>query len=305
MTTDEKLWSILIDSTRDETGLAGVPLEVVERRVIELAAAQGIDVDKSQIEALIQRSLDEWIIDKTVDELSDKKMKEIGIPVDSCFIWHLKVLTAEKTEFYKSLKPEAKALIRLLREQNDTRNMGIMPRRIAAQKLEEQGFTNDLEHIYVRDTIEDFITSWGDDLDVWCYGLVREFEKTEEYKKWHQEVMDKAAEKEARRYRMNTECEITGPIHGHLEDLAEKRWEDLEELEMNRNKMGKQEYLHKKAVIESRDEEEETQWNAIIEAVYGLEFNELFDIQAIFLSKELPSVDEVRVLLDRVKKKDG
>lgn len=304
MSSDERLWEILIDTIRDETGQAGVPISVVEKRVEEQASAERIDVTKSQIKTMIQRGLDEWIIDKTVDELSDKKMRELGIPFDSGFIWHLKILTAEKTEFYKSLKPEAKALIRLLREQNDPRRMGIMPREIAAQKLEEQGFTDDLKHIYAEDTIEDFMASWGDDLNVWCYGLVKEYQKTEEFKKWLQEVTDKDAEKEARRYRMNTECEITGPIHGHFEQLADKQWEDLEKLMIKKDKMSEQDYLLKKAVIETRDGEEEKQWNEIIEAVYDLDFNDLIALQTLFRGEVLPPLAEVENFL-RAKNKNG
>ena len=69
------------------------------------------------------------------------------------------------------------------------------------------------------------------------------------------------------------------------------------------NRISKQEYLLKKAIIETRDEEEEKHWNEVIEDVYDLEFNNLFDVQEIFLRKELPSLDEVHALLDRLKKK--
>ena len=166
MTTDERLWTVLLDAIRDEIVVAGVPVSIVEKRVEEMAAAEGLVVDKSNIDLMIKKGLDEWLIDKTPDELFEKKMREFDIPFDSGFIWHLKILTPEKTEFYKALKPEAKALIRLLREQNDSRQMGILPREIAAQKLEEQGFSGDLTHIYVEDTIETFMTNWGDDLNV-------------------------------------------------------------------------------------------------------------------------------------------
>lgn len=188
-------WTILIDVIRNDTSVAGIPVSVVEKRVQEQAAAEGIDVSKSMIDLMIRKGLDEWIIDKTPDELTEKKMRELDIPFESGFIWHLKILSPEKTEFYKSLKPEAKALIILMREQNDSRQMGILPREIAAQKLEQLGFTGDLTHIYVKDTIEEFMTSWGNDLNVWCYGLVPEYKKTEEYKQWHEGIIDKAVEK--------------------------------------------------------------------------------------------------------------
>ncbi|TFG27749.1 hypothetical protein EU528_12305, partial [Candidatus Thorarchaeota archaeon] len=214
MTIDERLWNILIDVLRSDTSVAGIPVSVVEQRVRKQATAEGLAVDNSQIDLMIQRGLDEWLIDKTPDELLEERMRELDIPFESGFLWHLKILTPEKTEFYKSLKPEAKALIRLLREYNDSRQMGILPRETAAHKLEEQGFSGDLMHIRVKDTIEEFMTSWGDDLSVWCYGLVPEYKKTEEYKKWHEEMEEESFEREARRYRFTEECETNDPIYG-------------------------------------------------------------------------------------------
>jgi len=38
--------------------------------------------------------------------------------------------------------------------------------------------------------------------------------------------------------------------------------------------------------------------------VYDLEFNVLFDVQAIFLGKEMTSLDEVHALLDKIGKKE-
>jgi hypothetical protein len=301
MSLNERIWSILTDAIKNETGVAGVPISVVEKRVQEQAAVEGIDVDKSQIDALIQSGLDEWIIDKTPEELTDRKMRELGIPFDSGFIWHLKILTPEKTEFYKSLKPEAKALIRLLREQNDNRRMGIIPREIAAKKLEQLGFIDDLMNISVKDTIETFMTSWEDDLNVWCYGLVREYEKTEEYKKWREEMEEESFEREARRYRFTEECETTDPIYGRLDRLAERQGEDLDALEMKRETMDEDEYLRKKNKIETRDAKEESQWKQITEMIYELPFDVLIDLRNL-LWKELPTPEFVLEFLEKKSK---
>ncbi len=305
MTIDERLWVILLDAIRDEIVVAGVPVSIVEKRVEEKSAAEGITVDKSMIDLMIEKGLDEWLIDKTPDELFEKTMREFDIPFDSGFIWHLKILTPEKTEFYKALKPEAKALIRLLREQNDSRQMGILPREIAAQKLGEQGFTDDLIHIRVKDTIETFMTNWGDDLSVWCYGLKREYEKTEEYKKWHEEMEKESFEREARRYRFTEECETTDPIYGRLDQIAERQGEDLDALEMMRDTMDEDEYLRKKNEIETRDAAEETQWKQIIEKIYALPFDILIDLRNL-LWKGLPSPDSVLDFLEtKSKEKKG
>ncbi len=298
MTIDEKLWTILLDAIKDEVIVAGVPISIVETRVEEKAVAEGISVDKSQIDLMIQKGLDEWLIDKTPEELTGKIMREIGIPFESGFIWHLKILTPEKTKFYKSLKPEAKALIRLLREQNDPRRMGILPREIAAQKLEQLGFTGDLTNIDVKDTIETFGSSWGDDLHVWCYGLMREYEKTEEYKKWREEMEEESFEREARRYRFTEEIETIDPIYGRLDQLAERQGEDLDALEINRNTMDESEYLRKQKEIETRDAIEETQWKQIIMMVYELPFDTLIDIRNL-VWKELPTPEFVLEFLEK------
>jgi hypothetical protein len=305
MESDKRLWKILIDTIGDETGLAGVPLDVVLRRVKKHAQAADIDVNEAEIQSLIQQGLDEWVIDKTIDELTYQKMRELGLPEESGFIWHLKLPTPEKTEFYRQLRPEARALIRLLREQNDPRSMGIMPRDEAIKNLKEQGFTDDLKYIYAEDTIEDFIANWIGDGNVWCYGLVQEYEKTEEFKKWQEEVTNKAIEREAMRHRRSEEFEITDPIYGHLDNLVMKRQEDLDELSRQGESMSDQDFLLKKVIIEDRDKEEERKWNEVINAVYTLTFDDLIDFQKLFLGKPLPSLDEAFSFLNGIKKKDS
>jgi hypothetical protein len=289
-----QLKKIMMEVISDETGVAGVPIVVAERRMQERIEVAGLQCGLSQIRGVIQRALDDWEINKTPDELAYSKMKELGMTVCSGFTWHLKIL-----------RPEVKALIQLLREQNDPDNLGVMPIDLAAKKLVEQGFSeDDTKRLYAQDIIEDFGTSWGDSR-VWCYGLVPEYKKTEEYKQWQKEIEDEFDRKQARRERMVEECEITGPIHGYLDDLAEKREVELMELLMKEDKMDEQEYLLKKAVIESRDEEAEKQWNEIIEAVFSLNFSDLIELREIFLGKPLPSLDEVHEQLRKMEEKKG
>ncbi len=296
---ETKLKELLIEAINDETGVAGVPILVVERRMQERIEAAGLQCGLFQIREVIQRALDDWEINKTPDELDHSKMGEFGMPVRSGFTWHLKILPAEKIASYKSLRPEVKALIQLLREQNDPDNLGVMPVDLAAKRLVEKGFSeDDTKSIYAQDILEDFGTSWGDNR-VWCYGLVPEYKKTEDYKQWQKEIEDEFYRKQARRERMVEECEITGPIHGHLDDLAEKREIDLHKLLINEDKMSKQEYLLKKTVIETRDEEEEKQWNEIIKAVFSLNFRDLIELRGLFLGKDFPSLDEVRERLEQ------
>lgn len=294
-----------MDTISDETGVAGVPIIVVERRMQDSIEVAGLQCGLSQIREIIQRALDDWEIDKTPDELAYSKMRELGMPVRSGFTWHLKILPPEKIALYKSLRPEVKALIQLLREQNDPDNLGVLPVDLAAKRLVEQGFSeDDTKSIYAKDIIEDFGTSWGDNR-VWCYGLMPEYKKSEEYKQWQKEIEDEFDRKQARRERMVEECEITGPIHGYLDDLAEKREVDLMELLMNEDKMDEQEFLLKKAVIESRDEEAEKKWNEIIKSVFSLNFSDLIELRGLFLGKPFPSLDTVQEKLKKSKEKKG
>jgi hypothetical protein len=297
-----QLKEILLEVLSDETGIAGVPIVVVEQRMREKIMAAGLRCGLSQIRKIIQRALDDWEIDKTTDELDYSKMRELGLPVQSGFTWHLKILSPEKSALYKSLKPEVKALIHLLREQNDPENLGIMPKDDAIKRLTEQGFSeDDTKRIYAKDIIEDFWISWGDDSSVWCYGLVREYEKTEEYKQWREEMEDQAAEKEMRRYRFTEECETTDPIYGRLDQLADRQGEDLDSLEMKRETMDEDEYLRKKKEIETRDTDEESQWKQIIEMIYELPFDILIDLRNL-LWKELPTPEFVLEFLEKKSK---
>ena len=299
---ESKLKEIMLEVIGDETGVAGVPVLVVERRMIEKAIADNIDCDIDDIRAIIQKSLDDWEIDKTIDELDFSRMRDLELPEVSGFTWHLKLLSSEKTDFYKSLRPEAKALIRLLRVQNDPEWLGVISKDEAVKNLSQQGFTvDDLESVYAKDTVEDFMTHWKNGPSVWCYGLVKEYEKTEEYKQWQEEMEEKSIEKEMRRYRFTEECETTGPIYKRLDEIAERRWLALEALENRRDKMNEEEYLRKKKAIEKRGAGEEARWSQIIEMVYRLPFDTLIDLRNMLWEK-LPSPKVVIEFLDKKSK---
>ena len=299
MSCDERsLKEVLFEALSDETGIAGVPLQIVVERMSAQIATLKMKCNNGDIIHVIQEALDAWEIDKTLDEIPYKMMKELGIPVGSGFVWHLKALSKEKSEFYRSLEPAAKALIKLLREQNEPNRCGEIPREIAIKTLVEKGFSEeDVNHIYVKDTIDEYCTSWGDDSGVWTYGLVDEHRKTEEYKQWYEESMRKASEKEAMRYRFTEECETIDPIHGRLDGLAEKRGEDLEKLELRRDMMSREEYLQRKKAIEERDADEEAKWNRVIEMVPTLPFDVLIDLRNL-LWEGVPPPDDVLTFLD-------
>jgi hypothetical protein len=111
-------------------------------------------------------------------------------------------------------------------------------------------------------------------------------------------MTEKSIEKEMRRYRFTKECETTDPIHGLLDEIAEKRWHSLEVLENKREKMDEEGYLRKKRNIEKRGGDEEAKWNQIIEMVYKLPFDTLIDLRNL-LWKELPTPEFVLEFLDK------
>jgi hypothetical protein len=297
-----KLKEIMFEVISDETGIAGLPIPIVERRMQNQITELNLQCEINDIRQIIQRSLDEWEIDKTLDEVSYEMMREMGLAEKSEFIWHLKALSKEKAEFYKSLKPEAKALIRLLREQDDPEHRGEIPREFAIKKLADQGYSKDaVRYAHVEDTIEDFYTSWGDERSVRTLGLVKEYEKTEEYKQWQEEMTEKSIEKEMRRYRFTEECETTSPIYERLDEITDKRWHDLEVLENKRGKMDEKEYLRRMRAIETRDADEETKWNQIIKMVYKLPLDILIKLRKM-LRERLPTPESVFEFLDKKSK---
>jgi hypothetical protein len=187
----------------------------------------------------------------------------------------------------------------LLREQDTPKHRGEIPYDEAVRRLVKEGFSeDDAKHVYIEDTIEDFYTSFGDESNVRMYGLVKEYEKTDEYKQWREEIDEKAAEKEARRYRFTEECETTDPIYGRLDQLADRQGEDLDLLEMKRETMDEDEYLRKKKEIETRDSDEESQWKQIIEMIYELPFDILIDLRNL-LWKGLPTPEFVLEFLEK------
>jgi hypothetical protein len=300
----EKLREIIIEAAKDETGIAGVPIVVAEKRALKKTNAVGMDCNLNQIQDIIQRLLDGWEIDKTIDELNFEELRGLGLPEVEGFTWHLKVLAPEKKEFYQSLTPRVKALIKLLREQNNPQRLGVMPKEEAVRKLREEGLEGDLEYIHAKNVIEDFATIWDGKSMVWCYGLVKEYEKTKEFKDWQKDMFDKSAEREGLQYRKEEEYRITNPIYAYLDRLTEKQEEDLETLAQERRKMSKDDYPLKKTAIETRGEEEVNGWKRIIDAIPSLSFDDLLRLQKLFLENGLPLLDEVTKFLSGLNKQD-
>jgi hypothetical protein len=99
-----KLKEIMFRAISDETGIAGVPIQIVLRRMKEQIIALNMSCNDKDVDKVIQRALDAWEIDKTLDEVSYEMMRDIGLPERSEFIWHLKILSEEKRDFWRDSK---------------------------------------------------------------------------------------------------------------------------------------------------------------------------------------------------------
>lgn len=303
MSCDEsKLKEIMLETIRDEIGIAGVPILIVERRMKKRIKALKMNCDSNEISGVIQNALDTWEVDKTLDEVSYEMMREMGLPEKSEFIWHLKILSKEKIDFYRSLRPDEQALIRLLREQNDSEHRGEIPMDLAIKKLTDQGYSEGaVRYSHIEDTIGEFYTSWGDEKSVRTFGLVKEYEKTEEYKQWQEEREQRWMEKEHRYIHLLEEEKITQHIYTRIEELYEHQMFDMDKLVSKKDSLEESKWLAKKKETEHRDDEEIRQWQSVIDDVANLSFSDLKDMQKLFRDG-LPSLDDIIRFLSDLKK---
>lgn len=294
---EEKLEKLLFEILREETGVAGVPVIVVERQLIDRVTHLGLACSIEDIRRAIERALDEWLIDKTIDEIAFQKKSELGLPEESGFTWHLKVLTPEQTERYRTFRPEEQALIRLLRTQNEPKNLGRMPKEEAIEILKKQGFSQHLDHLGQEDVIEVSGTSING-ANVWCYGIVQEWYKTDDYKQSLDELSRKSMEKEIRLMRLDDEDDVTSPIYKHLDDKALKREEEMGSFWDYDEEVSQEEWDNKENELRERDAPEEAVWESIIEKVRNLSDDDLDEMRKMF-RKKLPKQNKVLKILEK------
>ena len=191
---------LLVEILKKESGWAGTPLVLVRERLNDSARNHGLALDDHGVDVVIQHALDKWVVDKTIAELDLKMDKELGLPW-GLPTWHLKLLSPEETEWHRNLKPLAKVIIRLLRDQNDPQTLGSMPIENGRKALIDAGFADVDKYPYVVDKVRHFMSNGDGEMQPW-FGLIHEFEKTEEYKQWSEDQSQRYLEKEARYMRM-------------------------------------------------------------------------------------------------------
>ena len=199
---------LLVEILKKESSWAGTPLVIVRERLNDSARNHGLALDDLGVDVVIQHALDKWVVDKTIADLHPKLEKELGLPL-GLPTWHLKLMSPEETEWHRSLKPLAKAIIRLLRNQNDSRILGSILTEIGRKALIDAGFADVDKYPFVVDKVRSFMCN-VDGENKWWFGLIEEHEKTEEYKQWSEERLQRHLEKEVRYQRMLEDLEEMG-----------------------------------------------------------------------------------------------
>ena len=199
---------LLVEILKEESSWAGTPLVIVRERLNDSARNHGLALDDHGVDVVIQHALDKWVVDKTIAELDLKMDKELGLPW-GLPTWHLKLLSPKETEWHRNLKPLAKAIIQLLRDQNDPRTLGSIPTGIGRKSLIDAGFADVDRYPFVMDKVRSFISN-VDGENKWWFGLIEEHEKIEEYRQWSEEQSQRYFEREERYQRMLEDLEEVG-----------------------------------------------------------------------------------------------
>jgi hypothetical protein len=207
---DTQLQRFLIEILEQDDGRFGMPLVAARQQLIAKAQDHRIECGQKTADDTIQQALDAWTIDKALSPLPIQLEEELDLDPPGPF-WHLKVLSPEERDMYRFLAPVEKALIRLLRKQNEPGRRGQLPIKEAERLLSNQGFEDIREYMWIRDVVKTSFRYEGDEL-VDYYRLVQEYEKTEEYKQQGEKMLDEHLEKE--RWRMEL-----------MEELEEKPWQ--------------------------------------------------------------------------------
>ena len=176
---------LLVEILKKESSWAGTPLVIVRERLNDSARNHGLALDDFGVDVVIQHALDKWVVDKTIADLHPKLQKELGLPW-GLPTWHLKLMSPEETEWHRSLKPLAKATIRLLRNQNNPSILGSILTGIGRKALIDAGFADVDRYPFVVDKVRSFMSN-ADGENKWWFGLIEEHEKTEEYRQWAEE----------------------------------------------------------------------------------------------------------------------
>jgi len=201
----KKIEKLLLMTLEEDSSRVGTPLVVVKNRLTKGMVELGLGCDEALTDETIKHALDSWIIDKIIAYVPEKDEIELGLPL-GLPTWHLKLLTPEETDWHQSLSSLDRAIIQLLREQNNPRTLGSIPTEIGRTALIDAGFTDVDRYPFVVDKVRSFMSN-VDGENKWWFGLIEEHEKTEEYRQWSEEQSQRYFEREERYQRMLEDLE--------------------------------------------------------------------------------------------------
>ncbi|MBD3159781.1 MAG: hypothetical protein GF309_13445 [Candidatus Lokiarchaeota archaeon] len=214
----------------------GAPLPVVERRLLAKSEDEGMNCGVEDIQSVIQRTLDDWTLEKTISEIPSAIQDSLGYSSYK-LVWHLKIMSEERAQEYRNLEPVEIALIRILQNQNEPDSIGSISVSEAERRLSEQGFEDIPEFMLIKDIVEEFFKLDDGEMVRW-YGLIEEFVKTEEYKKQEQKMIEASMEKEYRYIQLMEDLEEESRQRRKREERIAKQ-QEIKEKKLKQQKIRK------------------------------------------------------------------
>jgi hypothetical protein len=163
--------------------------------------------DADLLEKAIQELLKEFTIDQVLDYAPKGSGLDTGRPV-----WFLKALSPDEQQELRSLSSMEIKLLKILRNSETESCLGMLPVEEAVSILVSEGYEeDDARWVFIEGRVDHFYTS-VDGGSVECLGLIPEYEKTEEYRLWQEEMDRKHAEKERFWMRVNEVHDLASDI---------------------------------------------------------------------------------------------
>jgi len=162
--------------------------------------------------AIVDSAIEQALDQLEIDQLIDYDTREEGHGRTEA-IWYLRILNEKEAHDLQSLKPVARALLKLLYKQGDYEHLGQMRVEDARTRLTELGFPlSETKYISVEGRVDVFWRFRSGQQEEW-FRIIPEYEKTAEYR---------AAEDEAER-ELDEHISIQTYMTEKLENEDEKR----------------------------------------------------------------------------------
>ena len=170
-----------------ESGVRAIPLDKAKNKLEERLKSLSDKAIETDAFKVIQYALDNWIIDKIIDEQ----------PANGQLVWYINDLDKEESQFYHELSNLEKAVIKILRTCEDGDMIGRIKEDDLLSRLRELGFTVQSIPYIPNKTYVSFTRENGDVIRWWY--LVTQFELSDSYKEHMDELHDIEEQKHRQR----------------------------------------------------------------------------------------------------------